>query len=165
MPGSVNLTYSRISYAYTILIGTSSVATLLGLHREFYALLGTLSVPAVVVSCLTGLVNLSWYELAFVVGGFVKSVRLFTIIPFIGAGLGILSAVMVHVRFRFRRQILFAHLASGIVLAVFSLLILLFRLLRGYDDYWRLLTTVMFLLMYTAWLLYFRRERKLLSPS
>jgi hypothetical protein len=161
----MNLTYPRGCYAYTFLIGTSSVATLLGLHREFYSLLQALSVPAVVVSCLTGLVNLAWYEMAFVVGGFVRSVQLFTIAPFIGAGLGVISAAMVLTRFRFRRHILLAHLSSGIALAVVSLLILLIRLLRGYDDYWRLLATVMLLLMYTAWFFYFRRKRWLLSST
>lgn len=161
----MHLSYPRGYYAYTILVGTSSLATLLGLHREFYSLLHTLSIPAVIVSCLTGLVNVAWYELAFVVGGFVKSVRLFTIIPFIGAGLGVISAAMVLTQFRFRRPILFAHLASGIALSMVSLLILFIRLLRGYDDYWRLLATVMFLLMYTAWFFYFRRDRGFLFSS
>ena len=161
----MKFSYPRSYYGYTILIGISSVTILLGLHREFYSLLHTLSVPAVVVGCLTGLANLAWYEMAFVVGGFVRSVQLFTIAPFIGAGLGVISVAVVLTRFRFRRHILFAHLSSGIALAAFSLLILLIRLLRGYDDHWRLLATVMFLLMCTAWFFYFRRERGLLSST
>ena len=155
--------YPRGWYGYAILISVSSLLTLCGFHRCFYSLLAYLSLPDMVVSCLTGMMNLSWYELAFVVGGGMKNGRAFAFIPFLGAGLGLLSSALLLTRFRFRRYIVLAFLIFCITLATLSLMVLSWRLWRGFDDYWRLATTIAFLIGHLVWLLYFRRTRRFLS--
>lgn len=147
-------------YAYIILIGTSSLLTLSGLHRAFYSLLGYFSPPDILASCLTGLMNLSWFELGYVVGGGLKNVTLFEAIPMLGGGLGLLSVALLLTRFPFRRLGVLAFLAFSITLAILSLLVLSWRLWRGLDDYWRLATAIAFLITHIVWFLYFQRTRR-----
>lgn len=162
---SVKFNYPRGWYFYAVLMATSSLLVLFRLHREFYSLLHDLSLPDLAISGLTGLANLSWYELGYVVGGGVKSVRAFMIIPFVGSTAGFLSALLLLTRFRWRRHVLLAHLVFSIVIALLGLGVLSWRFWRGYEDPWRLVTTIAFLLMCSTWLLYFHRTRRFFSAS
>ena len=147
-------------YLYAILIASSSLLIPFGLHRTFYALLRDLSVPALGISALTGITNLSWYELAYVIGGAFKTVILFTLLPFLGSATGLLSVGLQFTGVRWRQRILMAHLAFGLAVATLSLMILLWRLWRGFVDPWRLVTVTTFLLAYGGWIIYFVKSRR-----
>jgi len=143
-------------YLYSFLTAVSSLLIPLGLHRTFYFLLNELSIPGLVIAALTGIFNLSWYELAYIVGGGLKSVLVFTLLPFVGSATGLLSVLLLYTGVRWRRQVLFAHLAFGLMVSTVSLAGLLWR---GVEDNWRLVTVIAFLLTYAAWVFYFLRTR------
>jgi hypothetical protein len=143
-------------HLYAVLTVASSLLIPLGLHRKFYVLMNDLSIPSLVAAALTGMANLSWYELAYIVGGGLKSVLVFTLLPFVGSATGLLSVLLLFTNVRWRRQLLFAHLAFGLTVSTLSLMGLLWR---GFEDYWRSVTIISFLLTYTAWIFYFLRTR------
>jgi Ca2+/Na+ antiporter len=161
----VKLNYPRGWYLYGVLTATSSLLILFGMHREFYSLLHDLSLPSLAISGLAGLANLSWYELGYIVGSGVKNVRAFVIIPIVGGLTGFLSALILLTRFRWRRHVLLAHLFISIVIALLGVGVLSWRFVRGFEDPWRLVTAIAFLLMCFAWLLYFHRTRRFFSAS
>lgn len=150
-------------YTYAGLVAVSSLLILSGLHREFYAFLQKLSVPDLVVSCLTGLTNLAWYEIAYLVGGGLKKVILFTLIPFAGGITGLISASLLLTSVRIRRYALLVHIVLSLFLGGLSLLVLLWRMVRDMSDPWRLVVAMAFFLFYSYWFLYFHRTRRFFS--
>ncbi len=150
-------------YLYAGVVAVSSLLILFGLHREFYALLQTLSAPDLVVSCLTGLTNLGWYEIAYLVGGGLKKVILFTLIPFAGSITGLISASLLLTSVRIRRLSLLFHIVFSLFLGGLSLLVLLWRMVRDMDDPWRFAVSMTFFLFYSYWFLYFYRTRRFFS--
>jgi hypothetical protein len=141
-------------------MSVSSVAIPLRLHRYFFHFLASLSAPPVVEGSLTGLTNLCWYELAYVLGGAGKIVGLFEILPLLGSASGILSVIALFTTVRWLRPFRMFHLLFGTAVGVASLLVLLDRLRRGYDDPWRLVATTSFVLMNALWFAYYRRSRR-----
>jgi hypothetical protein len=155
----VNTIPPRGWYLYAILMVSSSVLLLFGLHRTFFALLRGLSVPDLGISALTGIANLSWYELAYVLGGAFKTVSLFTVLPFLGGGTGLLSVALQFTSARWRRAALLLHITIALTVALACLMILFVRFWRGFADPWRIVTTSTFLLTYGWWAFYFWRTR------
>lgn len=150
-------------YLYVGLVVVSSVMIVLGLHRGFYVFLRKLSTPELVISCLTGLANLGWYEIAYLIGGGLKNVDLFTLIPFIGALTGLVSAALLLAPLRIRRYSLWFHIYLSLLLGVLSLLVLLWRMVRNMEDPWRMVATISFIVFYLNWLVYFQRTRHYFS--
>lgn len=148
---------------YTGLVAVSSVMIFLGLHREFYAVLRKLSTPELVISALTGITNLGWYEIAYLVGSGLKKVALFTLIPFAGSLTGLISASLLLTPMRIRRYSLWVHVALSLLLGILSLLLLLWRMVRNMEDPWRLVVTISFILFYLNWLVYFQRTHHFFS--
>lgn len=118
-----------------------------------------------VVSSMSGFANLCWYELGYILGGAAKNVSLFEILPPLGSASGILSVIALFTTVRWLRPFRMAHLLFGTAVGVVSLLVLLFRLWRGYDDPWRLVATTSFVLMNALWLGYYRRSRRRLMSA
>jgi hypothetical protein len=143
-------------FFYLVLIGTTSLLTAFDGTHAFSSLLQRAHVPAAIASAVTGLFNLSWYELSYVVGGALRSVTLFLILPYIGSATGLLSAVSMLGPRRFRRSMLFVHFGVSLSTGVLSLAVLSWRFMRGYNDFWRTTATVAFLFAYYVWIEYFR---------
>ncbi|HTO93339.1 MAG TPA: hypothetical protein VMM80_03170 [Bacteroidota bacterium] len=146
--------------ACAVLLIVSSVLVATGMHRLLYDAGRWLALPPLGVSFLAGALNLSWYEIAYAVGGGLKMVRLFLAIPPVGAATGMLSGVLLLLGVRFARHVLLAHIALSITLGFLSLCVLLWRLYRGMSDPWRILTTLTFIAAYAALLAYFRRAER-----
>jgi Ca2+/Na+ antiporter len=144
---------------YALLVASSSLLLLFGFHRAFFATLQDLSLPSLVISALTGIANLSWYELAYVLGGALKNVTVFTLLPFLGSATGLVSVLLQFTPVRWRREALLLHIAFALMVALVCLMILLLRFWRGFADPWRIVTTITFLLTYGWWIFYFRRTR------
>jgi|WetSurMetagenome_2_1015567.scaffolds.fasta_scaffold126928_2 hypothetical protein len=159
----MNLRYPRGWYVYSLLFGLSSLFVFLGLHRILFSLLHDLGIAGAVVPVVTGLTNLSWYEMAFVVGGFVKSVGIFSALPFLGAILGCAGAILLHTRFTRKSLLIRAHLFVGSGVSLTSLAIVLLRTVRGYEDQWRLFCVSATLVLYAGWAYYFYRTRGLFA--
>lgn len=159
----MKLPYPLGWYLYAGVVSVSSVLILFGLHRAFYVLLQQLSLPDLVISGLTGVTNLAWYEIAYLVGGGLKNVDLFTLVPFIGGGTGLISALLLFTGVGIRRYSLFVHIIFSLSLGALSLLVLFWRLVRGMEDPWRLVVTVSFILFYLNWLIHFQRTRRFFS--
>jgi len=157
----MTLRYPRGWYMYSILFGCTSLCVALGLHRSLFDLLRGTVISGAAVPLVTGLTNLSWYELAFVIGGFVKSALLFTALPFVGALLGCAASVVLHTRFTYKSLLVQAHLFFGLGIALVSLAVVLLRTLRGYEDMWRLICTAATVVLYSGWAYYFYRTRGL----
>lgn len=147
-------------YLYAGLIVVSSFLVATGLHRPVYSFLRSLGVPSPGISILAGLSNLSWYEIAYTVGGGLKMVRIYDAIPLLGCATGILSGVLILTELRLRRHVLFVHLTVSVTLSVLGLMVLLWRSFRGMPDFWRIVTMLAFLGAYCAWIFYFRRTRE-----
>jgi len=124
-----------------------------------YGLLRRLSTPDLFDSALTGLLNLSWYELAYVVGGGVKSALLFTLFPYIGGFSGLLSSGLLLSGHRWGNPSALGHIVFSLVVGALSLAVLLWRYWRGIDDPWRLVTTLAFLFLYGCFFVVIRRWR------
>lgn len=150
-------------YLYAATIGGTSLMIALGLQHSFFSLLRQLSVPQTTSSVLTGLLNLSWFELSYVVGGGLKSVSVFLILPYVGCASGLLSALLLLTNWRFRRHVLSFHLALSVLVGILSLGVLSWRLARGYGDLWRISTTVSFLFSYLCWIQFFRKTSNAFS--
>jgi hypothetical protein len=155
----MNLKYPVGWYLYSGIVTVSSAMIFLGLHREFYAFLRNLSTPELMISCLTGLTNLGWYEIAYLVGGGLKTVVLFTIIPFAGCVTGLMSGSLLLTSARIRQYSLWVHVLLSLILGLLGLLVLLWRMVRNMEDPWRLVATISFILFYLNWLVYFQRTR------
>jgi len=144
---------------YAILVPLSSLLVAAALHRSVYALLHSLGVPSIGISLLAGLFNLSWYEIAYTVGGGLKMVRVYDAIPILGCATGMLSGLLLLTRLMVRRHMIAVHLAVSILLSLLALMVLLWRLYRGIADPWRIVTVLAFLAAYCAWAVYFQRTR------
>jgi hypothetical protein len=129
----------------------SSLLVAAGAHREAYHVLRGLSLQSLVVAAATGLANLSWYEVAYVVGGGLKRVAVFDVIPILGVGAGLLGGASILARPPWNRLVPLAHVALGLLLGGLSLLVLAWRHVRGFEDPWRLVATLGFLAGYAAW--------------
>jgi hypothetical protein len=161
----MNMKYPFGWYVYSLLIAMSSSFILLGLHRNFYLLLYYFSLPEFIISGFTGIINLSWYEIGYVVGSGLKNVYVFSIIPLLGGTTGLISALLLLTHFRWRRVVLLGHLGFSIGLALIAIGVLSWRFWRGMGDSWRLVSTLGFFLMYCLWLFYFHRTRKSFCSS
>ncbi len=142
---------------YAVQIGSSSTLLLFGLHRGFFSLLRSLSVPDMGISLLTGLANLSWYELAFVAGGALQSPTLFTLLPFLGSATGLLSVILLFTNTRWRSWGLMLHLIFTLAVTFLCFLILLSRFWRGFPDAWRLVAVTASMGIFLWWFIYFLR--------
>jgi hypothetical protein len=132
---------------------------LFGLHRGFFALLRAVGVPDLGISALTGITNLSWYEIAYVLGGAFKNVFLFTLLPYLGCATGLMGVGFQFTSVRWRYAALRLYIAFALLIALACLMILLWRSWRGFGDPWRLITAGAFLLWYVAWGYAFRPRR------
>jgi hypothetical protein len=157
---TVNSKYPSGWYLYAGLAVLSSILVATGLHREVYALLRTSGIPSPGISVIAGLAGLSWYEIAYTVGGGLKMVRVYDALPFLGCLTGILSGVLLLTDIRLRREALLVHLGISTALSLLALGVLLWRLVRGIPDTWRILTVLAFLVASTGWIFYFRRTRE-----
>ena len=146
--------------ACALVLIVSSVLVAAGMHRLLYDAGRKLALPSLGVSVLAGALNLSWYEIAYAVGGGLKTLAVYTTIPSLGAATGLLSGVLLLLGVRFARYVLLAHIALAITLGFLSLCVLLWRLYRGMSDPWRILTTLTFIAAYAALLAYFRRAER-----
>ncbi len=151
-------------FLYALLVGTTSLVTAFDLGHAYYSFIQRTSLPPLVVSALTGLLNLSWYELSYVVGGGLKSVSIYLALPFMGAATGLVSAVSMVIPRRLRPPILILHFAFSVSVGILSLAVLSWRYIRGYGDLWRTITTIAFLAAYYAWIQYFRRPERAVNP-
>jgi hypothetical protein len=147
-------------YVYSILIAISSLCTLFGFHRTWYLFLQTLSLPDLLIGGLTGILNLSWYEIGYEVGGGLKNVHIFIAIPLLGGVTGLLSAVLLCLHISWSRRIAFLHIIFSIGLSALSLGVLGWRFMRGSEDAWRLAATFSFILMYCLWFLILRKAQR-----
>jgi len=148
-----------VNIVYICFISVSSLAVLFGMHRDFYAFLHRLSAPDWLVSSFTGLLNLAWYEVGYVVGGGLKNVHLFLAIPLIGSITGLVSAVALVPRWNRRRIVVLFHIGLSLTLAAASIAVLVWRFVRGIEDEWRLVTSFAFAFLYAVWFAYFYRTR------
>jgi len=144
-------------YACGILLVVSSAMVATGLHRALYAAGDRLALPPLGVSAAAGALNLSWYEVAYAVGGGLKMINVYVAIPPVGAATGMLSGLVLLLGVRFARPALLAHIALSLTLGFLSLCVLLWRLARGMNDPWRIVTTLAFMAAYGALLAYVRR--------
>ena len=142
---------------YAAWCAVSALLLLAGQHRAVYRALDALSVPQLGTSAVTGLANLSWYELAYVVGGGAKSARLFVVLPYLGIAVGLLAAGGLLAGARWHRRAALLQLACGVGVGGLGLAVLLWRAMRGFGDPWRLVNTVAFLGATAAWILVFWR--------
>ena len=147
------------SVAYAVLAGVSSILTASGYHRIFYSALHGAQIPEPGISALTGLANLSWHEVAFVVAGAAKSAFLFTLLPVVGSATGFLSGILQLSRSRWRGPVVFAHLLFATLLGIAALAVVGIRWWRGFPDSWRGVTSLAFCIGSIFWLLYFWRSR------
>lgn len=147
---------------YGVLVGLSSFLVLLGLHREFYHLLHRYSIPELVISGLAGWLNLSWYEIAYVVGSGLKNAFVFSLIPLVGGITGFLSALCVMINVPWKKWIIIIHIGLSILLSFLSICVLAWRFVRGMEDSWRFMTSICFFLFYLSWAIYFYKNRKFL---
>lgn len=152
-----DLRYPAGVYCYGILILASAVVTLAGEHRVFFRLLQNLGFPELSIAALSGLLSLSWYELAYVVGGGLKNVSIFLAIPIAGSIGGIVSVAALFINSSFRSRLLLGYLACCLLLGILSLGVLAWRYVRGIEDLWRITSTIGFLLVYASWFVYFLR--------
>jgi hypothetical protein len=156
----VNRRYPAGWYVFAFLSTASSLLLATGSHRAVYAVLHSVSTPSAGIAVLTGLMNLSWYEIAYAVGGGLKSVRIYGAIPVAACLTGALSGVLLLSRFRIRRQILTFHLVMSAALSALALSVLLWRLFRGMPDTWRIAAAFALFVAACGWILYFRRTRE-----
>jgi len=153
----VNRRYPAGWYLYAVLAITSSVLVAAELHRAVYSLLRSSGIPSAGISVIAGIAGLSWYEIAYTVGGGLKMVRVYDILPFLGCLTGAVSGALLLTDIRIRRQALFVHLGVSMVFSLLALGVLLWRLVRGIPDMWRLFTVLAFLAASAGWVWYFRR--------
>jgi len=146
-------------YLYAGLITVSSLLVATGHHRAVYSLLRASGIPSMGISILAGLLNLSWYEIAYAVGGGLKMVGVYNALPILGCATGLLSGGLILTGLRLRRPVLLVHLSVSLVLSSLALVVLVWRLVRGMGDPWRITTTLVFLAATCAWAFYFRRTR------
>ena len=147
-------------YVYALVVGISSLMILFGQHRGLYTLLQILSLPQLFISAMTGLTNLGWYEIAYLVGGGVKNVNVYNVIPYVGGATGLISALLLISNVRFKRLVLLLHLGFSILLGFLGLAVLGWRMARHMEDSWRLVATIAFLLFYALWVLYFQKTKR-----
>jgi len=147
-------------YACAVFLIVSSAMVATGLHRVLYEAGHRAALPPLGVSVAAGALNLSWYEIAYAVGGGLKMVNVYLAIPPLGAATGIVSGLLLLLGVRFARHALLAHVALSLTLGFLSLCVLLWRLYRGMNDPWRIVTTLAFMAGYTALLAYFRRTER-----
>ena len=145
------------SFICAALLIVSSALTASGMHRVLYDAGHRLALPAMIVSVLAGLLNLSWYEVAYAVGGGLKMVSLYLAIPLIGAATGMAGGLLLLLGVRFARYVTLGHIALALTLGILALGVLLWRLYRGMQDPWRIVTVLAFMAAYAAWLVYFLR--------
>lgn len=156
----MNRRYPAGWYVFAFLATASSLLVVTGSHRAFYELMRSLSIPPVGIAVLTGLMNLSWYEIAYAVGGGLKMVRIYDAIPVAACVTGMLSGGLLLTRLRIRRQVLTVHLILSAALSALALSVLLWRLFRGMPDTWRILSVIALLAAACGWMMYFRRTRE-----
>ena len=144
--------------AALLVVSSSLVAT--GMHRLLYEAGRRLAAPPLAVSVLAGALNLCWYEIGYAVGGGLKMINVCIAIPPIGAATGIVSGLLLLLGVRFARHAVLTHIALSLTLGFLSLCVLLWRLVRGMNDPWRIFATLSFMAMYFAWLAYFLRAGK-----
>jgi hypothetical protein len=142
---------------YAAWCAISAVVLLSGQHRAFYRLLDALSVPALAAAALTGIANLAWYELAYAVGSGLKSPRLFAALPWVGIAAGLAAAAGLLVGGRWPRRLALLQLGCGLAVGGLALGVVAWRTVRGFDDPWRLVTTIALLAAHAAWLTRFWR--------
>jgi hypothetical protein len=136
-----------------------------GLHRALYSLLQLLSLPQLFISAMTGLTNLGWYEIAYVVGGGMKNVNVYNVIPYVGGATGLISAVFLISNVRIRRFVLLLHLGFSILLGFLGLAVLGWRMVRHMEDPWRMVVAIAFLFFYGFWFFYFQRTKRFFLAS
>ena len=147
-------------YVFALLTTTSSLLLATGSHRAVYGLLHSLGVPPAGIAIVTGLMNLSWYEIAYAVGSGLKMVQIYDAIPVAACVTGTLSGVLILTRLRIRRQILAVHLLVSAALSSLALSVLLWRLIRGMPDTWRIAAAFALLAANCGWMVYFRKTRE-----
>jgi hypothetical protein len=140
---------TRLGYAAFSAAG--SIAVLTGQHRGLYRALDAAGTPELAAAAITGLAGLAWYELAYVVGGGLRSARLFLALPYLGALAGLAAAAGALARGRFLRGAAAAHLGTALGVGGLALAVLVWRAARGFADPWRLVATAGFLASHAAW--------------
>lgn len=153
-------------YVHAAWCGISALLLATGGHRAFYEALGAIAAPEVAAAALTGLLNLAWYELAYVVGGGLKSAGVFVALPYLGIAAGLAAAVLVRTRFHIHAAA--AQLAIGLLVGGLALAVLGWRTVRGFPDPWRLVAILAFLAGHGAWAVQLwraRAERPVPAPA
>ena len=142
-----------LHYAYALICICSALLTATGGYRAVVDFLLSASLPEHGVSFLAGVFQLVWNDLAYLIGKPLKSVGLYGILPFLGAGLNILAAALLFLRKRAGTYVTFANISFGILTAVAAIV----TLIRwGEPDSWRVVALTSYLCCNIAWLAYFR---------
>lgn len=144
------------SWLYSAMSIGSAVLIMTGLHRPVIVALSLFIRSDIVVAVIAGALNLSWHEFAYTIGKPLKSVAVFTFLPFVYSLVSIISAAVLSLRMPISRAVVKANLSLGIVAAVLSLIIIF---LKGESDTWRITTCLSLLVANFAWLYYFRRGK------
>ena len=152
-------------YVYIVQIALSSILILSGFHRHIYSFFRLAGIPDLAAACLTGAANLAWYELGYVVGGGLKSVKMYSTIPIAGSITGLLSAIVLAAGIRWRNAAALAHLTFSGTLALLGTGVLVWRYVRGYEDPWRLAAVLSFLIVVTVWIRYFGSASRTLKEA
>ncbi len=138
---------------------------LVGQHRLIYDLLGPL--PELAVAAATGLLNLSWYEIAYVIGTAAKRPVVYVALPWVAIASALLPALAL-AKPRLFRGAAALHLAIGLLLGGLAFALVAWRTVRGFGDSWRLATSLAFCVAHGAWGLHFvlrRAPRRSEAPA
>ena len=140
-------------YAYAIICIFSALLTATSGYRTVIARLSDASLPELVVGALAGLFQLVWNDIAYLIAKPLKSTALYGVLPFLGAGLNILSALLLILRSRIGTQASIGNCIIGI-LAAAAAFVTVMR--RERDDTWRIVSLTSCMAANIAWLAYFR---------
>jgi hypothetical protein len=151
------MTSAPVRLLYVAIFTGCSALTLAGEHRLLYRAFTALSVPALPASALTGILNLSWHEFGYAIGRVWNSALVFTVLPYLGCGAGILSGVLVLTRSRHALASVIVNLGFGIVVA--GAVVFLYRSHGYLLGRWRLANALAYLAANSAWLLVFLKGR------
>ena len=142
-----------LHYAYALICICSALLTTTSGYRDVIGFLLSASFPEHAVSALSGVFQLVWNDLAYLIAKPLKSVWLYGLLQFLGAGLNVLAASMMFLRRRIGAYATLANISFGI-LAALAAMVTLIR--RGRDDSWRIVAVTSYLACNIAWLAYFR---------